>query len=90
MDSKNTKDLVAKIITSIVFAHYTESQKPGSFQSTIDAMFKENGLPKVNFPQQIVTKEFKNLLQQTSSDLDEQINTVNVEMETEIIEQSHK
>ena len=40
LDNQNTKDLVAKIITSIVFVHYTESQMPGSFQSTIDAMFK--------------------------------------------------
>ena len=50
LDMQNTTDLVAKIITSIVFAHYTESQMPGTFQSTDVAMFKENGLPKVNFP----------------------------------------
>ena len=63
---------------------------PGTFQSTVDAMFKENGLPKFNFPQQIITKEFKNLLQQTTNDLDEEINQVNEEMETEIVEQSNK
>ena len=80
---------VAKIITSIVFAHYTESQLPSSFQSTIDAMFKENGLPKVNFPQQIVTKAFKKLLQQTTSNLKEN-SKVNEKMETDQTEHHNK
>ena len=60
-----------------MFALYVESQMPGSFQKSVDEMFKENGLPKVNFPQQIVTNEFKNLLNQSKNNIVEEISTVN-------------
>ena len=55
VDGQNTRDIVAKIITSITFAHYVETLKPGSFQSSMDAMFQENNLPKVNFPSSLIT-----------------------------------
>ena len=72
---KNTQDLVAKILTSIVAAHYAESQQPGTFQETIDSMLVANNLPKVNFPQQIVTKTFNNLLHQSKDDIIDIIST---------------
>ena len=72
---KNTQDLVAKILTSIVFAHYSESQRPGTFQETMDSMLLANNLPKVNFPQQIVTKVFSNLLRQSKDTIIEGFNT---------------
>ena len=75
MDTKNTQDLVAKILTSIVAAHYAESQQPGTFQETVDAMLVANNLPKVNFPQQIVTKTFNNLLHQSKDDIIDIIST---------------
>ena len=75
MDTKNTQDLVAKNLTSIVAAHYAESQQPGTFQETIDAMLVANNLPKVNFPQQIVTKTFNNLLHQSKDDIIDIIST---------------
>ena len=59
MDTKNTQDLVAKILTSIVVAHYAESQQPGTFQETVDAMLVANNLPKVNFPPANCNKNFQ-------------------------------
>ena len=75
MDTKNTQDLVAKILTFIVAAHYAKSQQPGTFQETIDSMLVANNLPKVNFPQQIVTKTFNNLLHQLKDDIIDIIST---------------
>ena len=71
VDGQNTRDLVSKIITSITFAHYLESFKPGSFQNTMDDMFKENNLPKVNFPTKLIGQEFRNLLNQTENNINE-------------------
>ena len=98
VDGQNTRDLVSKIITSITFAHYLESFKPGSFQNTMDDMFKENNLPKVNFPTKLFGQEFRNLLNQTENNVNEpqstntpvevnnannKINKVNNDMESE-------
>ena len=55
------KNLISKIITSITFAHYLEAFQPGSFQENIDKMFEINGIPKVNFPTDIVTTGIKEL-----------------------------
>ena len=85
LDTKNTQDLVAKIITSIVFAHYSEAQIPGTFQKTVDAMVLANGLPKVNFPQEIVTKEFEKLLHQSKDNIIEGISTPTKNVVEEII-----
>ena len=51
----------------------------------VDAMFLANGLPKVNFPQQIVTKEFKNLLHQSKDNIIESISTPQENVVEEII-----
>ena len=59
VNSQDTKELVSKIITSIAFSHYMESQFPGSFQRNVDEMFKLNGLPLVKFPQNIVIRSYK-------------------------------
>ena len=67
INSKDTKDLVSKIITSIVYAHYMESLCPNSFQNTIDEMFKINGLPKVKFPTNIVTTQIQSLINDASN-----------------------
>ena len=75
VDGQNTRDLVAKIITSITFAHYIETLKPGSFQSTMDDMFKENDLPKVNFPTSLIGNEFRNFLDKTQNNVNETQNT---------------
>ena len=69
VNSQETKELVSKIITSIVFAYYMESQIPGSFQSNVDEMFKLNGLPLVKFPQNIATKEFQNLIKDATGNV---------------------
>ena len=44
-----------------------ESICPNSFQNTIDEMFKINGLPKVNFPTNIVTSQIKSLIQDANN-----------------------
>ena len=74
VEGHNTKDLVAKIITSITFAHYYETLKPGSFQNTMDQMFKENNLPQVNFPANLIGKEFSNLLDKTQDNVNVNVN----------------
>ena len=61
-DTKDTKQLISKILTSIVYAHYTETLTPGSFHNTIKEMFEINGLPQVNFPQNIVTTNISEIL----------------------------
>ena len=58
-----------------MFAHYSESQRPGTFQETIDSMLLANNLPKVNFPQKIVTKVFSNLLHQSKDTIIECFST---------------
>ena len=75
LDTKNTQDLVAKILTSIVFAHYSESQTPGTFHETIDSMLLANNLPKVNLQQQTVTKIFSNFLHQSKDTIIEGFST---------------
>ena len=59
------KNLISKIITSITFAHYLEAFQPGSFQGNIDKMFEINGIPKVNFPTDIVTTGIRELYRDT-------------------------
>ena len=59
------KKLISKIITSITFAHYMEAFHPGSFQENIDKMFEINGIPKVNFPTDIVTTGIRELYRGT-------------------------
>ena len=41
VEGHNTRDLVAKIITSITSAHYVETLEPGSFQNTMDECSKK-------------------------------------------------
>ena len=68
-----------------MFAHDSEVQIPGTFQKTVDAMFLVNGLPKVNFPQEIVTKEFEKLLHQSKDNIIEGISTPTKNVVEEII-----
>ena len=65
VDSSTTKKLVSKILTAIVYAHYVESTKPGSFQETMDKMFDLNGLPRVNFPTEIVATNLEEIYRDT-------------------------
>ena len=58
-----------------MFAHYSESQRPGTFHEIIDSMLLANNLPKVNFPQQTVTKIFSNLLHQSKDTIIEGFST---------------
>ena len=65
VDSSTTKKLVSKILTAIVYAHFVESTKPGSFQETMDQMFDLNGLPRVNFPTEIVVTNLEEIYRDT-------------------------
>ena len=87
VDGQNMRDLVAKILTSITFAHYVEALKPGSFQNSMDAMFKENNLPKVNFPSSLITNEFRNLLDKTQNNTNE---TQNIDPPVEVNNANNK
>ena len=50
MDSEGMKNLIAKITTSIIYAQCTEALNPGTFQTTIDNMFRLNNIPTMRFP----------------------------------------
>ena len=38
------------IMSAIVYSHYMETIIPGSFQSNMDLIYKENGLKPIKFP----------------------------------------
>ena len=44
------KDLITIIMSAIVYSHYMETIIPGSFQSKMDLIYKENGLKPIKFP----------------------------------------
>ena len=44
------KDLMTIIMSAIVYSHYMETIIPGSFQSSMDLIYKENGLKPIKFP----------------------------------------
>ena len=50
------KKLIAKIVTSMTYAHYMESMHKGTFQKNIDEMFRLNGISRVMLPTTIVTE----------------------------------
>ena len=50
LTKNETKEIITTIMSSIVFSHYVEAIEPGSFQRTMNEMFKKNGLKPVNFP----------------------------------------
>ena len=56
------------LTSSFTFAHYNESLKEGTFQSTVDEMFKLNNLPRVNFPTKIVTEGITDLFNDSVKD----------------------
>lgn len=45
-----TKRIITKIMSAIIYSHYVEALKPGSFQTSIKQMYQLNGLDPVNFP----------------------------------------
>ena len=60
-----TKEMITKLITSTAFTHYMEAITLGTFQKNIDEMFELNNLPKVNFPNSIVTEGIKDMYRDT-------------------------
>ena len=68
MNKEEVKTLITKIIASITFAHYNESLKEGTFQSTVDEMFQLNNLPRVKFPTKIVTEGITDLFNDSVKD----------------------
>ena len=68
MPKEEVKTLITKIIASITFAHYNESLKEGTFQSTVDEMFKLNNLPRVKVPTKIVTEGITDLFNDSVKD----------------------
>ena len=65
VDSSITEKLASKILTAIVYAHYVEYTKSGSFQETMDKVFDLNGLPRVNFPTEIVATNLEEIYRDT-------------------------
>ena len=61
------KKLIAKIVTSITYAHYMESMHKGIFQKNIDEMFRLNGIPRVVFPTNMVTDGIREILKDTQA-----------------------
>ena len=55
-----TKDMTQKIMSSIIFSHYMESIVPGSFQKTMDEMYRNNGLKPMKFPTPPTTDAVRN------------------------------
>lgn len=53
------------IMSAITYAHYMEVFFPGSFQETVDEMYRINGLGKVKFPSNIKTAGMKELFSAT-------------------------
>ena len=68
MNKEEVKSLITKIIAAITFAHYKASLKEGTFQSTIDEMFRLNNLPRVKFPIKIVNEGINDLFNDTVKD----------------------
>ena len=68
MNKEEVKTLITKTIASITFAHYNESLKEGTFQSTVDEMFQLNNLPRVKFPTKIVTEGITDLFNDSVKD----------------------
>ena len=62
IDQAEMKKLIAKIVTSIRYAHYMESIHKGTFQKNIVEMFRLNGIPRVVFPATIVTDGIREIL----------------------------
>ena len=57
----DNKDIMTIIMSAAVYSHYIEVIVPGSFQSTMDAIYKENGLNPAKFPPQTPTGNIKEL-----------------------------
>ena len=49
-------NFMAVIASAITIANFVEKDNPGSFQSIIDEMYKENNIPLVKFPQTVIAK----------------------------------
>ena len=64
VDAKQSKQLIAKITVAIVYAQCQEAHNPGTFQQVMDDMLALNGLPRVQFPLQTVTDEFRKLVRE--------------------------
>lgn len=72
------KQIITKIMSSIVYSHYVEALTPGSFQENMNKMYQMNGLNPMNFPTPPMTgavieacKEAFNIHEQTEI-IDEQ------------------
>ena len=52
------KDLMTIIMSAIVYSHYIETIIPGSFQSNMDLIYKENGLKPIKFPKHTLMGNF--------------------------------
>ena len=50
MMTDENKDIMTIIMSAIVYSHYMETIIPGSFQSNMDLIYKENGLKPIKFP----------------------------------------
>ena len=61
MNREETKNIIAKLITSIAYAHYIEAFSPVTFQQNINEIFELNNIPRLNFPQNIITDEMKEI-----------------------------
>ena len=69
MNSEETKNLVAKIMTSVAYSHYMEVFQPGTFQTNMNKMFDLNNIPRVNFPAEILTENVKDKYRDTLSQM---------------------
>ena len=38
----------------MILAQLREKKKPGSYQNTLDLVYKENGIPKVQIPKELI------------------------------------
>ena len=88
MNSEETKNLVAKIITSAAYSHYMEVFQPGTFQANMNKMFDLNNIPRVNFPADIITMNFKGIYSDTLSQM-QQTQDTQTNMETDQTRQEH-
>ena len=61
VNREETKNIIAKVITSIAYAHYIEAFSPGTFQQNINEIFELNNIPRLNFPQNIITEEMREI-----------------------------
>ena len=69
MNSEETKNLVAKIITSVAYSHYMEVFQPGTFPANMNKMFDLNNIPIVNFPADIIIENVKDIYSDTLSQM---------------------